>query len=228
MSKKINEKITDRGNKSPPEVEYNAGDEFCIDGSFSIVSWDIDNYAVKCRMQKDGKSIDFTLPATLTTFISFGLYIHPCDLPKEHEDYLVWKDQDEEHVYRPSDRTTYKLMLSPNFKISGKYWLVDIPKIGHPKAKISKRLETDDLESMFSKLMYKRFDGSKVKGKLVYFTMLGTVQRQHTLKEEDRLFVTRKMKKKVVDNESSRYDIRFYVDIEGIQFFLNHKVLNIG
>jgi len=104
---------------------------------------------------------------------------------------------------------------------------VNVPEKGHPKARKAKEVESSDMENILRKLMYKTFDGTKVKGRLLYFTMYGLQVTQQSKTHEHRFYVTDTMRKKVVDNESSRFEIRFYVDIEGIQFFINYKVLRI-
>lgn len=225
MPAEINEKITDRGNKSPPEVVYQQGDWFCINGEFTIASWDIPNYAVKCKLKTEAGPTVFWLPVVLGIFATGNAYIHPCDLKKEHEDYLIWKDQVKDMVYRPSDQVTYKLMLDPKFKQTGKYWLLNVPVAGHPQPRIAKKITYDDYENLLSKMMYKNFDGKAVRGRILHFTMSGAQSSIGTGKKKEQFFKTEKLKKKVLENESTKYDIRTWVDIEGIQFFIDYKVL---
>jgi len=226
-SKEIQKIITERGNKSPPETVYKAGDEFCINGEFTLVTWDISSHALKCSLKTLEEPVEFYLPDSLEIFEITGKYVHPCDLPTTHDEYLVWKNQTEGVVYHPKDKTTYRLMTDPKFSATGKYWLVNVPEKGHPKARKAKEVESSDMENILRKLMYKTFDGTKVKGRLLYFTMYGLQVTQQSKTHEHRFYVTDTMRKKVVDNESSRFEIRFYVDIEGIQFFINYKVLRI-
>lgn len=225
---KIDKVITARGNKSPPEVIYESGDEFFIRGQFVIESW-IGQHSIRCRLTAAHTPVlcEFFLPASLSVFGLDYAYVHPCDLPHIHVDYLIWKEQSEDIVFRPSDGITYKLMLDPKFKDTGKYWLLNIPEAGHPSPRKSKIMEPSDIENILSKLMYKTFDGTAVRGQILYFTMQGRQESLATQTSKSRFYVTDKMKKKVVENESTRFEIRFFVEIEGIQFFLNNSVIQV-